>query len=81
LIIDRWIDRRVARAELDGELVEIPRALLPDDVATDAVMRVERSPGRVIITIDARATADARREIAQLVSKLARRDRGGDVTL
>ncbi|HJR43478.1 MAG TPA: hypothetical protein VJ812_15395 [Gemmatimonadaceae bacterium] len=81
LIIDRWIDGQVARAELDGEMVEVPRALLPDDATADTVMRVERAPGRVVITLDARATAGARRVSARLVAKLARRDRGGDVRL
>ena len=81
LIVDRWVDAHVARAELDGETLEVPRALLPADARADAVMLVERAADRVVITLDERATAEAKRESQRLVSRLAKRDRGGDVTL
>jgi hypothetical protein len=81
LIVERWLDRLSARAELDGRPVEIPRALLPKDAGPDTVMRVERSTDRLTVTIDPEATEAALRESGRLVAKLSRRDPGGDVTL
>ena len=81
LIVDRWVDKHVARAELDGQTVEVPRALLPEDAEADAVMRVERGESRVTITLDVDAASRARQDAERLTRKLRGRDRGGSVTL
>lgn len=80
MVVERWVDDRTARVELDGDLVELPRSLLPSDAVRDDVLRVERSAERVMISIDRAATGAARRRGEQLASRLRRRDPGGDLT-
>ncbi len=66
---------------MDGELVQVPRSLLPADASLDDVLAVERAGEQVIITIDREATEDARQRIGRTVSRLRRSDGGGDLTL
>jgi len=81
IIIERWLDERSARVEMDGELVQVPRTLLPADASPDDVLVVERAGEQVIITIDREATNDAKQRTERTVSRLRRRDTGGNLTL
>lgn len=81
LVVEHVDATPLARVELDGDRFEVPRALLPDAVAIDDVLSVERSSGRVTIAIDRDATAAARRDGDALAAKLAKRDPGGNLTL
>lgn len=82
LIVDAWVDRATARAELDGRrLVMVPRSLLPRDAAPDLVLRVERAARSVTIVVDESATEAARLDAARAVRRLRARDPGGDVVL
>jgi hypothetical protein len=79
--IERWLDERSARVEMDGELVQVPRVLLPADASPDDVLVVERTGDRVTISIDREATDDARRRARRTAARLRRRDAGGSLTL
>ena len=82
LIIDRWMDDDLASAELDGEtMVVIPRALLPSHAAPEDVLRVKRHTAAVQIAMDRKATQTARRDAARVVSRLKKRDPGGDAVV
>ena len=74
---ERWtvdtIDERVARCEIDGNVVHLPRWLLPADARGGDVLRVrherEGQRSRVTIVRDDAATKDAmdasRRQLAR----------------
>ncbi len=82
LIIEQWLDSYTARAELDGaHMVELPRALLPHDAASDTVLHVACENDACHIIIDVEETRAARARAAAQVQRLRRRDPGGDVAL
>jgi hypothetical protein len=81
LIVER-IDGDVARVEVDGgDVIAVPRWLLPEGAAPDLVLRVERAATRVTIAVDDAATGAARADSARLTEELRARDDGGDVAL
>ncbi len=58
----------------DGAILNIPRALLPDDIGAGEVVTVA-------ITRDAQATAEIAEEAQRLAAELKATDPGGDLSL
>jgi hypothetical protein len=83
----RWrIDEtegEVATVEVDGRLLDVPRALLPAGAGEDAVLAVEVEDRGAAVTVriavDAAATAEARRRATERLERLREGDARGDL--
>ncbi len=89
LVVDRFEGDLVV-VEVDGDrFLDLPRWLLPSrlregDVVTaqvEAREGEERGERRVIFAVDRAATQAARQETEALLTRLRRRDPGGDLQL
>lgn len=89
LVVDRFAGDLVV-VEVDGDrFLDLPRWLLPSglregDVVTAQVEAGERGEGgerRVVLAVDRAATEAARQEAEALLTRLRRRDPGGDLQL
>lgn len=75
--VDRFEGRGKEIAVLvdeEGAILNIPRALLPDDIGAGDVVTVT-------IARDAEATAELAKEAQQLAAELKATDPGGDIAL
>lgn len=86
LVIDRF-EGTAAVVEVDGgAMLDLPRWMLPADVAEGDVVRVQRQSSsgtelRWVLHIDRPATEAARAAARATLERLKQRDPGGDVAL
>lgn len=86
LVVDRFEGDLVV-VEVDGDrFLDLPRWLLPSglregDVVTAQVEGGEGGERRVTFSLDRAATEAARQEAQALLTRLRRRDPGGDIQL
>ncbi|CAN5446449.1 hypothetical protein BH24GEM3_BH24GEM3_23800 [soil metagenome] len=86
LVVDRFEGDLVV-VEADGDrFLDLPRWLLPSrlregDVVTAQADTGESGERRLVLSVDRAATQAARQEAEALLSRLRRRDPGGDIQL